>query len=121
MHSPNSFQWGEPCVQYSTDSGVAESRASGTAAGVTAQNNVLHLQVDDSVLDNGGRVDVGWGDQVADVTVDEDIAGLETEKGSFGDPRIGATEPNCSLLTDALYFSRRKGKEGEVCHVRKRM
>jgi hypothetical protein len=88
---------------------------------VTAQNNVLHLQVDDSILDNGGGVDVGWGDQVADVTVDEDIAGFETEKGSFGDPRIGATEPNCSLSTDALYFSRRKREEVEVCHVRKRM
>jgi hypothetical protein len=47
--------------------------------------------VDDSVLDNGGGVDVSWGDQVANVTVDEDIAGFETEKGSFGDPRIGAT------------------------------
>jgi hypothetical protein len=90
---------------------------------VTAQNNVLDLQVNDSVLDNRGGVDVGWGDQVADVTVDEDIAGFETEKGSFGDPRIGATEPNCSLLTDALYFLRKEGKEGkevEVYHLRKR-
>jgi hypothetical protein len=88
---------------------------------VAAQHNVLHLQVDDSVLDNGGGVDVGRGDQVADVAVDEDIAGFETEKGSFGDPRIGATEPNCSLLADALYCSRREEKEVEVCHVRKRM
>jgi hypothetical protein len=123
VRSPNSFQWGEPCVQHSTDSGVAESRAGGTAASVTAQNNVLDLQVNDSVLDNRGGVDVGWGDQVADVTVDEDIAGFETEKGSFGDPRIGATEPNCSLLTDALYFLRKEGKEGkevEVYHLRKR-
>jgi hypothetical protein len=60
---------------------------------VTAQNNVLDLQVDDSVLNNSGGVDVGGGDQVADVTVDEDIAGFEAEKGSFGDSRIGATEP----------------------------
>lgn len=77
--------------------------------------------MNDSVLDYRGGVDVGWGDQVADVTVDEDIAGFKAEKGSFGDPRIGATEPNCSLLTDALYFSRREGKEVEVCHVKKRM
>ena len=58
---------------------------------MTAQNNVLDLQVDDSVLDNGGGVDVSWGDQVANVTVDEDIAGFKTEKSSFGDPRVGAT------------------------------
>jgi hypothetical protein len=58
---------------------------------VTAQNNVLDLQVDDSVLDNGGGVDVSWGDQVANVTVDEDIARFKTEKSGFWDPRIGAT------------------------------
>lgn len=60
---------------------------------MAAQHNVLDFQVDDSVLDNGGGVDVGRGDEVADVTVDEDIAGLETEKGSFWNPGIGATEP----------------------------
>jgi hypothetical protein len=50
--------------------------------------------MDNSVLDNGGGVDVSRGYEVADVTVDEDITGLETEEGSFRDPRIGTTEPN---------------------------
>jgi hypothetical protein len=61
---------------------------------VAAEHNVLDLQMDNSVLDNGGGVDVSRGYEVADVTVDEDITGLETEEGSFRDPRIGTTEPN---------------------------
>lgn len=51
------------------------------------------------VFDDGGGIDVGRGDDVGDVAVDEDVAGLETENGGFGDTGIGAAEPDWGALT----------------------
>lgn len=54
--------------------------------------------MDNGVLNDGEDVEVGGGDDVGDVAMDEDLAGLETEKGGFGDSRVGAAEPNCGCL-----------------------
>lgn len=51
-------------------------------------------QVDDGIFDDGVRIDVGGRDYVGDVTVYEDVAGLETEEGGFGDAGIGAPKPD---------------------------
>lgn len=42
-----------------------------------AYDDVLDLEVHNSVLDDGGRVDVAGLDYVRDVAVDEDIARLK--------------------------------------------
>jgi hypothetical protein len=64
---------------------------------VPAENDVLDFEVGDGVLDDGRGVDVGWGDDVGDVAVDEDVAGLEAEDGGFGAARVGAAEPDWKL------------------------
>jgi len=54
---------------------------------------VLYFEVRDGVFDDGAGVDVGGVDDVGDVAVHEDVAGLETEDGGFGDTGVGAAEP----------------------------
>ena len=59
---------------------------------------MFDLEVDDGVFDDGRRVDVGGGDDVGDVAVHEDVAGLEAEDGGFGAAGVGAAEPDCKLV-----------------------
>jgi hypothetical protein len=54
---------------------------------------MLDLQVLHGVLDDGERIDVGWDDDVGDVTVAEDLAGLEAENSGFGAAGVGAADP----------------------------
>jgi hypothetical protein len=54
---------------------------------------VLDLQVLDSELDHGEGVEVRWREDVRDVSVDEDIAGLQAEDGCFRASRVRATNP----------------------------
>lgn len=54
---------------------------------------MFDLEVGDGVLDHGRGVDVGGGDDVGDVAVDEDITGLHAEDGGLGAARVGATDP----------------------------
>jgi hypothetical protein len=54
---------------------------------------MLDLEVDDGVLDDGEGGQVGGGEDVGDVAVDEDVAGFETEDGGFGDAGVGAADP----------------------------
>jgi hypothetical protein len=63
---------------------------------VAAEDDVWYFDVLDGVFDDGGDWDVGWGDDVGDVAVDEDVTGLETEEGGFGDAGVGAADPDCS-------------------------
>ncbi len=62
---------------------------------MAAQNDVLDLEVDDGVLDDGGRVDVGPRDDVGNVAVDKDVSGLQAEDGCLGAAGVGAAEPDC--------------------------
>ena len=54
---------------------------------------MLHLDVLDGVGDHALAADVGGGQDVGDVAVDEDVAGVEAEEGGFGDAGVGAAEP----------------------------
>jgi len=54
---------------------------------------MLDLEVDDGVLDDGEGGQVGGCQDVCDVAMDEDIAGLEAEDGCFGDAGVGAADP----------------------------
>lgn len=82
----------QPDVQQA-ESGVAQCGVDTTAAGVAADEDVLDLEMCDCELDDGERVDVGCGDNVGDVAVHEDLAGLQTEDGRLRDARVGAADP----------------------------
>lgn len=69
-------QWHEPSVD-ETELLVVESGGDTTARSVTANNNVLDLEVLDSVLNNGQGVQVSCIEDVGNVTVAENITGLE--------------------------------------------
>jgi len=60
---------------------------------MAAEDDVRDFDMLDCVFDDGGDGDVGGGNDVGDVAVDEHVAGLETEEGCFGDARIGAADP----------------------------
>lgn len=60
---------------------------------MTAHDDMLHFQVGDGVGDDALAVDVGRGQDVCDVAVDEDVAGFEAEDGGFGDAGVGAADP----------------------------
>lgn len=84
----------QPGVQNAADAGVAEGRRRAAAGRVAAQDDVLHLQVGDGVLDDGRGVDVGGGDDVRDVAVDEDVTGLQAQDGGLGAARVRAAKPD---------------------------
>lgn len=54
---------------------------------------MLHADVGDGVLDHRGRGQVARVQDVGDVAVDEDVAGLEARDGGLGHARVGAAEP----------------------------
>lgn len=56
-------------------------------------DDVLDFQVVDGVVDDGLGGHVVRGDDVGDVAVDEDVAGLGGEEGRFGAAAVGAAEP----------------------------
>ena len=58
-----------------------------------ADDNVLDLELADGELEHAGEGQVGGGEHVGDVAVDEDVTGLEAEDGGFGDAGVGAAEP----------------------------
>ena len=58
-----------------------------------AYDDVLDLQVHDGVGDDAEGVEVARVQDVGDVAVDEDVAGLEAEDGGFGDAGVGAADP----------------------------
>lgn len=72
---------------------VAQCRSNTSAAGVAAQDDVLDAQVTDGVLDDRGRAQVRRVQDVGDVTVDKDIAGLQAQDGGLGAARVGAADP----------------------------
>lgn len=85
---------GQPDVEDAAHGAVAEGGLDHVATSVAAEDDVLDLQVDDGVLDDGEGVEVGGGDDVGDVAVDEDVAWLKAEDGGLGDASVGAAEPD---------------------------
>jgi hypothetical protein len=45
------------------------------------------------IFDNGGGAEVAWVEDVGDVAVHEDVAGLEAQEGGFRAARVGAPDP----------------------------
>jgi len=88
----------EPGVEDAPHAGVRERGGRPAALRVSAEDDVLDLEVGHRVLDHGGGVDVGGGDDVGDVAVDEDVAWLEAEDGCLWAARVGAAEPDCVVL-----------------------
>ena len=60
---------------------------------MAAKDDVFYFQVYDGVFDDGEEVHVGRGYDVRYVAVHEDVAGLETEEGGFGDAGVGTAYP----------------------------
>lgn len=60
---------------------------------MSAHDDMFDLEVRDGVGDDALAVDVGGGENIGDVAVDEDVAGLEAEDGGFGDAGVGAADP----------------------------
>lgn len=54
---------------------------------------MLNLEMGDGVFDDGGRAEVGWVEDVADVSVHEDITRFQAEEGGFGAASVGAANP----------------------------
>lgn len=75
-----------------------------------ANNDVLDLEIHDGEGDDGLGVEVPWREDVGDVAVHKDVAGLQAEHGGFGDTRVGAADPeNLGLLAGC-----EGGEEGGV-------
>jgi hypothetical protein len=62
---------------------------------MSAEHDVRDFEMLDGIFDDGRDGDVGGRDDVGDVAVDEDVAGLEAEDGGFGDAGVGAADPDC--------------------------
>ena len=60
---------------------------------MTADDDVLDLEVLHRVLDDGQRVEVGGNQDVGDVAVDEDVAGVQSENGGLRAARVGTSDP----------------------------
>lgn len=73
--------------------GVSQRSIDTAAASVAADENMLDLKMGDGEFDDGKRVDVGSGDDVGDVAMNEDLARLETEDGCLGDTGVCAADP----------------------------
>ena len=58
-----------------------------------ADDDVLDLEVLHGVLDDGEGVEVSGDQDVGDVAVDEDVAGVEAEDGGLRAARVGASDP----------------------------
>jgi hypothetical protein len=59
--------------------------------------------VHDGVLNYGLGVYVRGGDDVGDVAVDEDVAGLQAQEGGFGDAGVGAADPDYSIVRQITF------------------
>lgn len=72
---------------------VAEGSSHAAAAGVATQHDVFHLQMLNRKLHDAQETQIGGIDDIGDVAVGEDIAGLEAKDGGLWDTRVGATNP----------------------------
>jgi len=83
---------GEPVV----DDPVAEvfkGSDHAAAAVVTADDHVADLEDIDRVLQDSEQVEIGFGDDIGDIAVDEDFAGCEAGDLVGGHAAVGTTDP----------------------------
>jgi hypothetical protein len=85
--SPHSSQGEQPSVDQA-ELFVAQSSCHTTAFRMSTNDNMLDFQVLNGVLDNGEGVEVRWGEDVGDVSVDKDITRLQAEDGRFRASRV---------------------------------
>ena len=84
----------QPCVDDAeADFLVAHSGSCAAAACVPAEDDFLDTDDADGVFEHGEEGHVGGVDDVGDVTVREDVAGLEAEECGFRNSRVGAADP----------------------------
>lgn len=81
----------EPWVEQAQVS-RSQGRLDTAAVVVAANDDVLDAQVAHGIVDDGHDVEVGVGDEVGDVTVDEDLACLEAHDLIGGDTAVAATD-----------------------------
>lgn len=60
---------------------------------MTANDDVLDLEVLHRVLDDGERVEIGRHKDIGDVTVAEDVTRLKTKNSGFRAARVGTADP----------------------------
>lgn len=60
---------------------------------MSADNDVFDLEMFDGVFDDSGRTEIGWMQDVGDISVDEHVTGFQAEEGGLGASRVGASDP----------------------------
>jgi hypothetical protein len=96
----------QPRVENAAHPSIAESCRSTAAGRVSAKHDVLDLEMCDGVLNHGRGVDIGRGDDVGNVSVDEYIAGLQAEDCCLRASRVGAAKPYWKRWTREISESR---------------
>lgn len=72
---------------------VVQGGGDATARRVSADDDVLDLEVLDGELDDREGIDVGRGQDVGDVAVAKDLARLQAQDGRLRAARVGAADP----------------------------
>ncbi len=83
---------GEPVVDHAMAE-IFDRRADAAATVVAANDDVADFEDVHGVLDHGEDVEIGLGDDVGDVAVDEDLTGREAGDLVGGHPAVRATDP----------------------------
>jgi hypothetical protein len=102
---PDCLEGRQPGVEDAAHPLVSEGCRRAAAGRVAAEDDVLYFDDADCELDHGRGVDVRRGDDVGDITVDEDVAWLQAQDCRFRAAGVGAAEPDCwggGLLAIAL-------------------
>lgn len=101
----------EPVVEETRRVG-GSGRADPAAVVMTADDDVLDAEGFDGELDDGLAVEVVGVDDVGDVAVDEDAAGLETDDVIGGDAAVSAADPEVFGVLLVGEFSEDAGVAG---------
>lgn len=72
---------------------IRQRRIRTPTARMSAHDQMLDLQMLHGVGDDRLRVQIAGREDVGDVAVHEDVPGLQTQHGGFGDARVGAADP----------------------------
>lgn len=76
---------------------------------MAAQDDVFDFEVDDGEFEDAGAAEVVVLDDVGDVAVHEDVAGLQAEDGGFGAAGVGAADPEDFGMLARGEFGEEKG------------
>lgn len=83
----------QPGVESGAQVVVVEGVDGAAALGVAAQHDALDLDGADGEVDDGLAAQVAGLDDIGDVAVDEDVAGLAVADGRLGHARVAAAKP----------------------------